>query len=163
MIWVILYLTTVVGANWAITTFGLVPVGFGFVAPAGVFFAGLAFTLRDLAHRSVGRWWVIAAIIAGAALSAFLSPVFAIASGAAFILSELADLAVYEPLRKRGLLIAVAASNIVGLVIDSALFLYLAFGNIDFLPGQIIGKVAMTALALIALSLLPKRRLAETV
>jgi hypothetical protein len=38
------YVATIVGANWALATFGVVPVGFGLYAPAGVYFAGLAFT-----------------------------------------------------------------------------------------------------------------------
>ena len=36
------YVATIFGANWALSTFGLVPVGFGLLAPAGVYFAGLA-------------------------------------------------------------------------------------------------------------------------
>ena len=48
----------------------------------------------------------------------------------AFLVSELADLAVYEPIRKRGWLPAVVASNIVGICVDSALFLWLAFGSL---------------------------------
>ena len=34
MIYLVLYIATIVGANWAISTFGLVPVGFGLMAPA---------------------------------------------------------------------------------------------------------------------------------
>jgi len=48
MIYLATYILTIFAANWAITQFGLVPVGFGLLAPAGVYFAGLAFTLRDL-------------------------------------------------------------------------------------------------------------------
>lgn len=146
-----LYISTVFAANWAITTFGFVPVGFGLLAPAGVYFAGLAFTLRDLTHETLGRGAVLVAILIGAALSALLSPALAIASGVAFLLSELADFAVYTPLRERNWIGAVALSNSVGLVIDSVLFLWLAFGSLQFLPGQIVGKGWMTALAVIAL------------
>ena len=142
------YIATIFLANWSIQTFGLVPVGFGLMAPAGVYFVGLAFTFRDLAHEAVGRKGVAVAIVVGAALSAIVSPQFALASGVAFLLSELADFAVYTPLRERGWLRAVAASNAVGLVIDSALFLWLAFGSLAFLPGQIVGKAWMTLLAI---------------
>lgn len=148
MIWLAAYIATIFAANWSIATFGFVPVGFGLMAPAGVYFVGLGFTFRDLAQESVGRLWIIAAIVVGAALSAIVSPQFALASGAAFLLSETADFAVYTPLRERGWLRAVAASNAVGLVIDSALFLWLAFGSLTFLPGQIIGKAWMTLLAI---------------
>lgn len=151
MIWAVLYIATIFGANWAIATFGLVPVGFGLLAPAGVYFAGLAFTLRDLTQERLGARAVVVAILAGAALSAVVSPAFAVASGVAFLASEAADFAVYTPLRARGRPLALAVSNVVGLVIDSALFLLLAFGSLEFLAGQIVGKAWMTVLALLAI------------
>src|SRR3954447_9871108 len=92
------YVAVIVLANWAIQQFGLVPVGFGLLAPAGVYFAGLAFTLRDLVQEQLGRKWTLVAIVVGAAVSAVLSPQLALASGIAFLLSELADFAVYTPL-----------------------------------------------------------------
>lgn len=151
MIWLLLYVGTIFGANWAIATFGLVPVGFGLLAPAGVYFAGLAFTFRDLTQESLGRRWTFGAILLGAGLSALVSPQFALASGVAFLLSETADLLVYSPLRERHWLGAVALSNTVGLVVDSALFLLLAFGSLAFLPGQLVGKGLMTVLAVAVL------------
>jgi queuosine precursor transporter len=157
MIPLIGYIAVIVLANWAIQTFGVVPVGFGLAAPAGVYFAGLAFTLRDLVQEQLGRTWTILAIVVGAGLSALVSPQFALASGIAFLVSELADLAVYTPLRQRHWLAAVALSNTVGLAIDSALFLTLAFGSLDFLAGQIVGKLWMTLLAVALLWTLRRR------
>ena len=55
MLWVVLYVATIFAANWAIAAFGVVPVGFGLMAPAGVYFAGLAFTFRDLTQEKLGR------------------------------------------------------------------------------------------------------------
>src|SRR5262245_13024505 len=147
----IAYIATIFAANWAITTFGLVPVGFGLLAPAGVYFAGLAFTFRDLTQDGLGRRWTYAAILIGAALSGFLSGPLAIASGVAFLSSETADFLVYTPRRERHWLGAVAPSTTVGLVVDSALFLWLAFGSLDFLIGQIVGKLWVTALAVVVL------------
>jgi uncharacterized PurR-regulated membrane protein YhhQ (DUF165 family) len=145
------YVATIFAANWAITTFGLVPVGFGLVAPAGVYFAGLAFTFRDLTQDSLGRRWTFLAILLGAALSGFLSGPLAIASGAAFLVSETCDLLVYSPLRERRWLLAVGLSNTVGLIVDSVLFLWLAFGSLEFLAGQVVGKTEMTILAVVVL------------
>lgn len=150
------FVLTVVGANWALGRYGVVPVGFGLEAPAGVYFAGLAFGLRDALHERAGRWWVLAAIGTGAAVSWLFEDAatipgghvaIAVASAAAFGLSELADLAVYEPLRERSWPAAVAASNVVGAVVDSALFLWLAFGALDHLAGQVVGKTLMVALS----------------
>jgi uncharacterized PurR-regulated membrane protein YhhQ (DUF165 family) len=152
-----LYVGTVFAANWAISRFGIVPVGFGLMAPAGVYFAGLAFTLRDLTHEALGRRAVLLAILLGAAFSAFVSPQFAVASGVAFLLSELADYAVYAPLREKNWLSAVALSNTVGLVLDSVIFLSLAFGSLAFLPGQIVGKAWVTAAAVLVLWLFRNR------
>ncbi len=147
MLWFMLYIGTIVGANWAIGTFGVIPVGFGLMAPAGVLFAGLAFTLRDLTQERLGKGWTVGAILLGAGLSAFLSPALALASGVAFLVSEGCDFAVYTPLRRRNWPLAVLSSNTVGLLLDSVIFLALAFHSLTFLPGQILGKVYMTALA----------------
>ncbi len=148
------YLSTVIVANWAVTTYGVVPVGFGLMAPAGVYVVGIAFTLRDLLHETGGRWLVLGAIAIGAVLSVLVaSPALALASGVAFTVSEIADLLVYEPLRRRGWLAAVAASNAVGLVIDSIVFLVIAFGSLQFLAGQVVGKAWMTLLAVAVLAL----------
>lgn len=151
-----LFIATIFGANWAIETYGPVRVGFGLVAPAGVYFAGLAFTLRDITHRQLGRAWVIAAIVLGALVSWAVAPAFALASGVAFLVSESADLAVYDPLRRRTWLAAVLASNTVGLVVDSLIFLSIAFGSLAFLKGQIVGKLWMTVAA-VALLYLTRR------
>jgi len=145
--WFLGYIATIFAANWAITAFGVVPVGLGLQAPAGVYFAGLAFTCRDLVQDALGRRAVLLAIGLGAVCSAVLSPSLAFASGAAFAVSELADFTVYTPLRARHRVGAVALSNLVGLVVDSALFLWLAFGSLEFLAGQLVGKLWMTGVA----------------
>lgn len=147
------YIGTIFAANWVIGRYGFVPVGFGLMAPAGVYFVGLAFTLRDLTQESLGRTWTVAAIIIGATLSSLVSPSFALASGGAFLLSESADFLVYTPLRKRNWLLAVAVSNTVGLVVDSVLFLALAFRSLDFIEGQIWGKFLMTIIAVALLAI----------
>ena len=75
-------------------------------------------------------------------------PSLVTASTAAFLLSELADFAVYTPLARRRLVTAVVASSLVGLVFDSIIFLWLAFGSFEFLTGQILGKAWMVLIAL---------------
>lgn len=155
------YAGTVIAANLAVAHIGMVPVGFGLGAPAGVYLVGLALVLRDLLQDATSWRWSAAAVVVGAALSAVFSPELALASGAAFLLSEFADLAVYTPLRRRGLVVAVAASNAVGLLADSLLFLWLAFGSLAFLPGQVLGKTWMTLAALAVLLMLRRTRRAE--
>jgi uncharacterized PurR-regulated membrane protein YhhQ (DUF165 family) len=154
----ILYIGTIFMANWALVRYGIVPIGFGLTAPAGVFFAGLAFGLRDGVQDALGRWWTILAILIGALLSVFVSRQFALASGIAFLLSETADMAVYTPLRERHWIGAVVVSNLVGDAVDSFIFLYLAFGSVAYWEGQIVGKWAMTVPVIALLGFLRWRR-----
>ena len=81
-----------------------------------------------LGYTRLPQWAFHAAAVTGTAL----------ASAAAFLFSEFADLAVYTPLERSRWLTAVAVSNVVGLIADSALFLWLAFGSLDFLAGQLV-------------------------
>ncbi|WP_404294995.1 VUT family protein (plasmid) [Microvirga sp. RSM25] len=154
-------------ANWLVSNLGtvcvpagpcLIPVAPGLAAPSGVLIVGLALVLRDLVQRRLGRSWALAAIGLGAILSAvFAPPTLVLASTAAFLLSELADQAVYTPLQQRGLVLAVVASSIVGLVIDSIVFLALAFGSLEFLLPQILGKAWMVVLSIPVMSWLRQR------
>ena len=119
------------------------------MAPSGVLLAGLALVLRDLVQRRLGKIWSLVAIAIGAVLSWWLAPpALVVASATAFLLSELVDFAVYTPLQERRLILAVVASSMVGLVVDSMVFLYLAFGSLDFIAGQIVGKSWMVLLAI---------------
>ena len=156
--YLVAFILTIPAANWMIGNVGavcpenspcLIPVGFDVMAPSGVIMVGLALVLRDLVQRRLGKLWALGAIVSGALLSALIAPqALVLASGAAFLVSELADFAVYTPLQKKRLVLAVFMSGVVGLVVDSILFLQLAFGSLDFLSGQIIGKTWMIVLAL---------------
>lgn len=153
------YLAAIPLANWMILHIGtvcapdggpcLVPVAPGLMAPSGVLTVGAALVLRDVVQRCLGLRCGLAAIAMGTALSAVIAPpALVVASGAAFALSELADFAVYTPLQRRRLVTAVVVSSIAGLVIDSVVFLLLAFGSLAFLPGQIIGKLWAVLIAI---------------
>jgi hypothetical protein len=157
-------------ANWMIGNFGtvcpagapcLVPVAPGLMAPSGVLTVGAALVLRDVVQRCLGLRFSATAIVLGAALSAFIAPAALVAASAtAFLLSELADLAIYTPLQRKRLLAALLASSIAGLVIDSVVFLWLAFGSLAFLPGQIVGKFWAVAISVPLVRVL--RRVAPT-
>lgn len=140
------FIGVILAANYVTSRFGMVPVGFGFTATAGTYLAGISFVLRDTIQDHWGRVLTIALIVAGAGVSFVLStPAIAAASGIAFLMSETADLAVYTPLRRRGYIRAAVASNIVGAFVDSVLFLAVAgFPVWSSLPGQMIGKLAVT-------------------
>lgn len=156
----------VVAANWALGRWGIVSVGFGLMAPAGVYFAGLTFGVRDVVHELGGRRLVLAAIGVACVVSYVIEDAvtipgghapIAVASAVAFALSELADFAVYTPLRERNWTVASIVSNLVGAVIDSALFLWLAFGSLDHITGNVVGKAYMAAAAIPFIYLIRRR------
>ena len=153
------YMATIPIANFMIGNIGtfcipdgpcMIPVGFGYSAPSGVLMVGLALVLRDYVQEHFGTKWSIAAITLGAILSYFLAdPFIALASFVAFATSELFDFAVYTYVRKRDGALAIAASGVVGSILDSAVFLFIAFQSLAYIEGQIIGKVAISLLAAI--------------
>lgn len=161
------YIATIPAANWLIGHVGticmpqgpcLIPVAPGIMAPSGVLMIGAALLLRDLVQRRYGAAWSLGCIGAGTALSFLIAaPALALASGAAFLFSELADFGVYTPLARQRFALAVALSCMIGAVVDSALFLWLAFGSLDHLLGQIIGK-AYAAACFLAMRFMLTRR-----
>ncbi len=158
-VFLVLFALTIPAANWLIGHVGtaclapqgpcVVPVAPGVTAPSGVMMVGVALVLRDLVQRRLGAAMSALAILIGAGISALVAPpALILASAVAFLLSEFADLAVYTPLARRRLVAAVIASSCAGLVIDSIVFLWLAFGSLDFLFGQIVGKGWMVLLSI---------------
>ena len=128
LVYLLAFIACIPAANWMIGNVGtvcapphgpcLVPVwpwgpkGMPLMAPSGVLLIGLALVLRDMVQRRLGRAAALTAIVAGALLSgAVAPPPLVYASAAAFLLSELADFAVYTPLQSRGLVLAVLASE----------------------------------------------------
>ena len=150
----VIMLAAIVAANYTTSRFGFVPVGFGLEATVGTYFAGLSLVLRDLLQDSVGRKWVIIAIVAGTAISFILSvPAIAFASAAAYFIAEMLDFAVYTPLREKARFggrkwtLAVILSNTVGAIADTVVFLGIAFGFgaiEDSILGQLVGKTWAT-------------------
>lgn len=161
------YVSTVVVANWSLSHIGqphpfgphTLPVGFGLDAPSGVLFVTLALVLRDLVQWLIGGralLLMLALITLGALLTyAVGEPSLAVASALAFLFSELADFVLFSALMPRWAR-AVFVAGIVGALVDSVIFLWIAFGSLDFLPGQWLGKCYGIALA--ALLIAARRR-----
>jgi len=166
-VFLVLFCLTIPAANWMIGNVGsvcmpqgpcVIPVAPGLAAPSGVLMIGAALVLRDLVQRRLGAVAGIIAILIGAAISAFLAPpALVIASATAFLISEFADFAIYTPLARRRFVMAVLASSTVGLVVDSLVFLWLAFGSLEFLLGQIVGKGWMIVLSIPLIQWLRRR------
>lgn len=139
-----LFSACIVAANWTLNRWGMVPLlGFGPIVPAGLYWAGLSFGVRDALQEVGGTRLTVAAIVVGTGIAWSIAPSFAVASGVAFLLAELLDLAVYTPLRDRRWVTAVVASNIAGSVLDSLVFLSIAFGTTTGWVDLTIGKAIM--------------------
>lgn len=155
----VVLLSSILLSNWAVDTFHFIPVGFGQYAVAGVLFAGIALAARDLVQDAWGRWAIVVLIVIGSVMSFLLAaPQFAIASAVAFLLAEGMDFAIYTPLRARAKFgdrrwaVAVIASNLVGALVDTFVFIGIAFGFsqvLDELAGQMIGKAYATVMYLV--------------
>lgn len=141
------FVAAIVAANWLTSRYGFVPVGLGLSATAGTYAAGATFTLRDDVQDRAGLRWVLAVIAIGCAVSYIVAtPALAVASFCAFALAELADLAVYTPLKRSGRWnAAVWISGLIGAIADSVVFLWLAFGTVavtsETVAGQVLGKM----------------------
>lgn len=150
---VLLFLSAIVAANWAVVNLPPVSVGFNQMAPAGVYLVAVILVLRDIVQRFSGVWGVAAAFVGGGALSFVLAtPEVATASVLAFAVSFVVDTIIYTLMVRNGqpLWKAALASGVVSIVPDSYVFLHL-IGMEQFLAGQILGKTYGTVLASAAL------------
>jgi len=144
------FVAVVIVSNMLTNTLGVVD-WLGITATAGTWVAGFAFVARDAVQESHGTRAVVVCILAGAILSALFSPSLALASGVAFLVSELADFAVYQPLRRRRRLLAALASNLAGSIVDTLLFLTLAGFPLNLAGAQVGIKYATTSTLVLVL------------
>lgn len=134
----ILYVALIVAVNYGFTVAPLVALPGGEMWPPISLAVGFVFIARDYAQREVGHRVIIAMLAAGVISYFMSSPFVAVASVAAFLISEFADWAVYS-FTGRSFARRVLLSSAVGTPIDSAVFLAL-IGQFS-----VIGVLAMTA------------------
>lgn len=147
----IVYVGLAVLANWLASKY-VWPVGFGLHAPAGVWAVGGVLVVRDWLNQLAPKLSLVLIPVASgisyaagelAGWSALQK--IALASVAAFCISEAVEWAVFAPIRKRSLTLGVALSGSVGIALDSYVFLTLAFGSLAFFDGQMVGKAEALA------------------
>jgi uncharacterized PurR-regulated membrane protein YhhQ (DUF165 family) len=117
-----LYIALIVFVNWAFDYLPKVQIANGIWWPPMTVAVGFVFVVRDFAQREIGHYILVAMAI-GVTLSYGLAgQVIALASAAAFLISELADWAVYSftrmPLSQR-----ILWSSIISTPIDTFVFL----------------------------------------
>jgi uncharacterized PurR-regulated membrane protein YhhQ (DUF165 family) len=161
------YVALVVLANWLASKY-LITVPFThYLAPAGVLCIGAVLVLRDWLWQLRGFWSSVALIFIAGLLSLAAGFIFgygslvrvALASLIAFVVSEgIFESLVFAPLRKRHLTLGVAASASVGNLIDSLVFLVIAFPAIwtSLYAGNVVGKFEMIAVG-VALTAVRRR------
>lgn len=127
------YIAAMVAANLLVWWLG------PWFSPINAFFLiGLDLTLRDVMQERLTKWHLAGVIIVGGLITWGVNPAakhIAIASATAFILSAIADWAVYTWLRTKPWLVRSNGSNVVGAAVDSVVFPTLAFGA--FMPAII--------------------------
>jgi hypothetical protein len=141
--WVYLYVLLVPLVNWSFAHVPTVPMwGGGAWSPMAIV-TGLILVVRDLAQREVGHYIVLPLIIGIAISFAMAPPAIALASAAAFAISESVDWAIFtftkRPLSKR-----IMISCAVSAPIDSLVFLY---GADMAVPGILTTSTAITSIA----------------
>jgi uncharacterized PurR-regulated membrane protein YhhQ (DUF165 family) len=117
-----LYIALIVLVNWAFVVIPPIQLPGGVIWPPMTVVVGLIFVVRDFAQREIGHY-VLGAMGIGVLLSYFMAgPDVAMASATAFLISELADWAVYSftklPLSQR-----VIWSSVISTPIDTFVFL----------------------------------------
>ena len=141
---VILYLASIVIANLTAAHFGLSAVYIN-----AFLLIGLDLTARDWLHDkwTKNRWGkMLALIVSGGVLSWIMNKdagVIAIASTAAFCAAALVDTIVYQALHDKKRIWKVNASNVLSAIVDSSVFITIAFG---FNAGNIATQVLCKAL-----------------
>ena len=141
---ILIYLAAIVLANLSVAHFGPAST----IANAFVFI-GLNLSTRDKLHdqwgKNVGRnmgFLILAGGVISYALNAGAGRI-ALASVAAFALSEMIDALTYQAAHKRPYLVRSNLSNLFGASVDSVVFPVLAFGGfpVPIILGQFLAKI----------------------
>ena len=134
--------------------FDLGPVHLGDILTWGAFTYPFAVLVSDLTNRHDGprqaRFVVLVGFLVGLALSFWLStPRIAIASGSAFLIGQMLDIAVFQRLRNRYWLIPPLSASLFGSLLDTLIFFTIAFapalGFIDGVFGMADGSLGFSA------------------
>ncbi|MFC2170712.1 VUT family protein [Calditrichota bacterium] len=151
----ILYILLIIAAN-ILASLWIVPLPFNLSVPAGVFLFAPIFTMRDRIQVDRGVRWIYGLILlagvlswlTGLATGSSLLSKISIAGFIAFLLSETLDTIIFTIFRK-SFTIRALASNFVSALLDSALFIWIAFGwNTGTVLGLWILKIIIAGLVI---------------
>jgi uncharacterized PurR-regulated membrane protein YhhQ (DUF165 family) len=125
-------MTAVVAASNFLVQFPFAHLGLQDLLTWGAFTYPVAFLVTDLTNRRFGPQAARRVVYAGFAIAVVLSvwlasPRIAIASGSAFLVAQLIDVAVFDRLRQARWWKAPLVSSVIGSVVDTVIFFSLAF------------------------------------
>lgn len=120
--WTLFYVALIPFVNWSFTWAPNIELFPGWAFNPVTIVTGLVLVVRDFAQREVGHKVLLAMIIALAITVVLAGPRLALASGAAFAISELVDWLIFTFTRLR-LSTRVFLSSLIAAPIDSVVFL----------------------------------------
>jgi len=147
----VLAMSAVVALSNYLVQFPFKHFGMGEILTWGAFTYPVAFLITDLANRRFGvvaaRKIVFFGFVLAVVLSIWLAtPRIAIASGSAFLVAQLLDIAIFNRLRDRRWWLAPLASSLIGSAVDTLLFFSFAFAAqfavLDTMLGREDGSLA---------------------
>lgn len=141
--WVYVYVLLIPLVNWSFAHVPTVPMPDGGAWSPMAIITGLILVFRDFAQREVGHWIFLPLMIGIAISFAMAPPAIALASAAAFAVSELVDWLIFT-VSKRPLSERVLISSAVSAPLDSAVFWLLASYSV---PGVFTWSTILTAIA----------------
>lgn len=157
-VWAVLAMAAVVSASNVLVQYPVAatlgPVNLGDILTWGAFSYPVAFLVTDLTNRRFGpqgaRLVVLVGFVIAVALSIWLaSPRIAIASGTAFLVAQLLDIAIFDRLRAGHWWQAPLFSSLVSSALDTLIFFGLAFSSpfalLDTSLGLVDGSLAFPA------------------
>lgn len=141
--WVYLYVLLIPLVNWSFAHVPTVPMPDGGAWSPMAIVTGLILVVRDFAQREVGHY-IFMPLLVGVALSFFMAPpAIALASAAAFAVSETTDWLLFTTL-KRPFSDRVMVSSLISAPLDSTVFWWLASLAV---PGIFTWSTLLTAIA----------------
>ena len=123
LVFTIVYVFLIPLINWSFTWAPMVEVLPGWAFNPVTIVTGLVLVVRDFAQREVGHWVLLAMAVALLLTAWLAGPELALASGAAFAISEIVDWALFTFTRLR-LSSRVLLSSALAAPIDTTVFLY---------------------------------------
>lgn len=157
--WVYVYVLLIPFVNWSFAHVPTIPLADGGTFSPLAIVTGLILVVRDFAQREVGHTIFIPLAIGIAISFAMAPPSIALASAAAFAISETVDWLVYT-VSKKPLSQRVLISSAIGAPVDSAVFWLLASFTVAgvFTWSTVLTAIASKILGAYLVYLLLKRR-----